>query len=81
MSGISKERNPFVQLEFLHTPLSYPPTSRNTIAQENYQPPGMPVRTIQTDDGSSFDLNCYGTSDNVATKCSTHEVNANDEAL
>jgi hypothetical protein len=41
--------------------------------------PGMPVRTVQNDDGSRFELNSYGTSEKAATKTSAHEVNAHHE--
>jgi hypothetical protein len=41
----------------------------------------MPMRTIQTDDDSSFELNSYGTSDNAATKTSAHEVNVHRETI
>jgi hypothetical protein len=41
----------------------------------------MPMCTIQTDGDSSFELHSYGTSDNIASKTSAHEVNAHHEAI
>jgi hypothetical protein len=41
----------------------------------------MPLRTVQTEDDSSFELNSHGTSEDASTKTSIHEVNAHHETV